>query len=56
MPGATRNQVVAAAQLANDLVRPFEKEGYVCVGQLGLQFNEQGRFVKAVTATGSAAK
>ena len=53
-PGATRNQVLAAAQLPNDRVGPFEKEGYVWVGQLGLQFNEQGYFVKAITGTSDA--
>jgi hypothetical protein len=53
-PGATRSQVLAAAKLPNDPVGPFEKEGYVWVGQLGLQFNEQGQLVKAVTGTSGA--
>lgn len=55
-PGATRNQILAAAQVPDDSVGPFEKEGYVWVGQLGLQFNEQGQFIKAVTSMSGAQK
>lgn len=47
-PGATRTAIIAAARLPTDTIAPFEKDGYVWVGQLGLQFNEQGQFVKAV--------
>jgi hypothetical protein len=47
-PGASRAEILAAARIPNDLVGPFEKEGFVWVGQLGLKFDEHGRFVKAV--------
>ena len=47
-PGASREQVVAAARVPNDRTEPYEKEGYVWVGQLGLKFNQQGQFEKAV--------
>jgi hypothetical protein len=46
--GASREQVVAAARMPNDRVEPYEKEGYVWVGQLGLKFNPQGQFEKAI--------
>jgi hypothetical protein len=55
-PDATRDQVLAAAQLPKDAVGPFEKNGYVWVGQLGLKFNEKGRFVKAVAGASGGAK
>jgi len=48
-PGITRNEVINAARLSNDTAVSSEKEGYVWVGQLGLKFNEQGRFIEAVT-------
>ena len=53
-PSASRNEVITAARIPNDPVGPFEKEGFVWVGQLGLQFNEQGRLVKAVAGPSGA--
>lgn len=53
-PQASRSEIVKAAAVPGDTVGPFEKDGYVWVGQLGLQFDEHGRFVKAVAgASGS---
>ena len=46
--GASRSEVIAAARVQNDSSSPFEKEGYVWVGHLGLKFSAQGRFEKAV--------
>jgi hypothetical protein len=46
--GASREQIVAAARMPNDRTEPYEKEGYVWVGQLGLKFNAQGKFEKAI--------
>jgi hypothetical protein len=46
--GVSREQVVAAARITKDRVEPYEKEGYVWVGQLGLKFNPQGQFEKAI--------
>lgn len=55
-PGSTRNEIINAARVKNDSVGPFEKEGYVWVGQLGLKFNEQGQFIKAVTPSEEASQ
>jgi hypothetical protein len=43
---ATREQVIRAAQLGDPTNAPYEKEGYVWVGQLGLIFNAQGQLTK----------
>jgi hypothetical protein len=40
--GATRDEVIAAARQPGD-IEPFEKEGFVWVGQVGLQFGPDGR-------------
>ena len=49
-PAATRSEVVSAAQsVAATGTTPYEKLGFVWVGQLGLKFNEEGRFLEAVT-------
>ena len=50
-PGATRSEVLSAAIVPGDSTPPFEKEGFVWVGGLGLQFNEQGQFVRAVAGS-----
>lgn len=47
--GASQDDIIKVARIPDDTVGPFEKEGYVWVGQLGLQFNEHGQFIKAVT-------
>jgi hypothetical protein len=46
--GAARRQVISAAHAAWPEVEPFEKDGYVWVGRLGLRFNEAGQLVEAV--------
>ncbi|MBN8284256.1 MAG: hypothetical protein J0L98_13895 [Zoogloea sp.] len=46
--GVTRNEIVSAARIPNDHTEPYEKEGYVWVGQLGLKFNPGGQFEKAI--------
>lgn len=48
-PNASRAQVVQAAQKAWPSSEPFEKEGYLWVGRLGLRFNESGQLVEAVS-------
>jgi len=50
-PGVSRDEVITAAKSKSESAVPFEKDGYVWVGQLGLRFNEQGRFVKATTSS-----
>ncbi len=51
-PDATRQDIINAARVKNDHVGPFEKDGYVWVGQLGLQFSAQGKLIKAITPSG----
>jgi hypothetical protein len=46
--GVTRNEVISAARVPNDQTEPYEKEGYVWVGQLGLKFTQRGQFEKAI--------
>ncbi|MBB4843053.1 hypothetical protein HNP55_001572 [Paucibacter oligotrophus] len=46
--GASRAELVAAAQKAWPSSEPFEKEGYLWVGRLGLRFNDAGQLVEAV--------
>ena len=41
-----REHIIRAAQLGDPTNAPFEKEGYLWVGQLGLRFNEQGQLTK----------
>ena len=48
-PDYSRQSIVAAAQAAWPGVEPFEKDGYLWVGRLGLRFNAEGRLVEAVT-------
>lgn len=45
---SSREQVLNAARLPGDEVEPYEKDGYVWIGMLGLRFDDRGRVV-AVT-------
>lgn len=45
---ASRAQVTQAAHAAWPAVDPFEKDGFLWVGRLGLRFNEAGQLVEAV--------
>jgi hypothetical protein len=47
-PDANRDSIIKAARKAWPGSEPFEKEGYLWVGRLGLRFNEQGRLIEAV--------
>jgi len=48
--GASRSTIVSsAARLAPD-EDPFEKEGFIWVGGLGLEFDDRGQLVRAVRA------
>ena len=49
-PNSTREEVLAAARL-DPRDEPYEKEGAVWVGQLGLKFTADGRFIKVVDAS-----
>jgi hypothetical protein len=50
-PGASKDDVVTAARLSKNGPEPFEKNGTVWVGWLGLKFDGQGRFIKAVAGS-----
>ncbi|ATG91609.1 hypothetical protein [Methylomonas koyamae] len=45
---ASRQQVIQAAQNAWPSSHPFEKDGLLQVGRLGLRFSENGRLVEAI--------
>lgn len=47
-PEASQAEVIAAAQLLDHHKSFHEKEGFIWVGELGLQFNDEGRLIKAV--------
>lgn len=47
-PGISKAEVIAVARLPGNATEPFEKEGFVWVGQLGLRFDDQGILIKAV--------
>jgi hypothetical protein len=42
--GSSKESIIKAASDASQL-DPFEKDGYVWVGFLGLKFNESGKFI-----------
>jgi hypothetical protein len=48
-PDASRDSIIKAAEKAWSGSEPFQKEGYLWVGRLGLRFSEQGRLIEAVT-------
>jgi hypothetical protein len=45
---ASRGDILAAARSPNSAPLPYEKDGFVWVGQLGLKFNTHGRLESAV--------
>ncbi|PWV60202.1 hypothetical protein [Plasticicumulans acidivorans] len=45
----SREQVVQAVQAAWPSVEPFEKDGVLWVGRLGLRFDAAGRLIEATT-------
>lgn len=49
----SREEIIAAAQAAWPAVEPFEKNGYLWVGRLGLRFNEAGRLVEVIAGVAS---
>ena len=48
-PGATRAEILEAAR-RDSKREPFEKDGYVWVGRLGLKFDGSGHLVEVVPA------
>jgi hypothetical protein len=47
---ATRESVIAAANQTGNSSEPFEKDGFVWVGQIGLKFDTQGKLIAATTS------
>jgi hypothetical protein len=50
-PGATRATIIAAALRGAPDGKPFEKDGFLWVNRLGLQFDEGGSLIDARPAT-----
>lgn len=44
----SRDTIIEAAQKTLDSTEPFEKDGYLWVGSLGLRFNEANQLVEVV--------
>ena len=50
-PDSTRAQVIGAARAASRSgTEPFETEGFLWVGRIGLKFSESGRVIEASPA------
>ncbi len=49
-PGITREKIISSARLAGNTSAPFEKDGFVWVGKIGLKFNERGQLIEASRA------
>jgi hypothetical protein len=47
--GASRESIIRAAKAASKDAEPYEKNGAVWVGQLGLRFSPEGRLTKVIT-------
>ena len=47
-PGVSQGEIIEAAQNVVPTDEPFEKEGFLWVGSLGLRFDKQGQLVEAV--------
>jgi hypothetical protein len=50
--GASKDEIIAAARSPGD-AEPFEKEGFVWVGQIGLRFGSDGRLQEVSRAWAS---
>ena len=48
--GISREEILTAARVPGDTAKPFEKEGFVWIGRIGLKFDAQGHLVEAKRA------
>ena len=48
--GSSRDSIVAAAAQSQTRTDPFEKDGYLWVGKIGLKFQKDGRLQDVVRA------
>jgi hypothetical protein len=46
----TREKIISVARLPGDTSEPFEKDGFVWVGRIGLKFNDRGHLVEVSRA------
>jgi hypothetical protein len=46
-PGTGQPEIVAIARRHSSGGEPFEKDGFVWVGKIGLKFNERGQLIEA---------
>lgn len=49
-PNVSPAEMIDAASLPEDQSPPFEKDGYIWVGEIGLKFSEDGKLLAAATA------
>ena len=47
---ADREQIISAARLADDTSEPFEKDGLIWVGMIGLKFDKQDKLISVERA------
>jgi hypothetical protein len=47
-PTVTRAQIIEASEKAWSAGEPFENDGYLWVGRLGLRFNKKGKLIEAI--------
>ena len=48
--GVTREKIISAARLPGDTFEPFEKDGFVWIGRIGLKFNDRGQLIEVSRA------
>lgn len=48
--GTSREKIISAARPAGDSIAPFEKDGFVWVGRIGLKFSNDGKLIEATRA------
>jgi hypothetical protein len=49
-PGITREKIISAVRLPGDTFEPFEKDGFLWVGRIGLKFDDRGQLIEASRA------
>jgi hypothetical protein len=49
-PGVSKSEVIAAARQTDLRAEPFEKDGFIWIGWIGLKFDDAGRVIEASRA------
>ena len=47
---ASRDELMAAAKLPDEQFEPFEKDGFLFTGRIGIKFDDSGKLVEVVRA------